>query len=885
MSNIEKERVKITRSNRGWKKWGPYLSERQWGTVREDYSADGSAWENFSFDQSRSRAYRWGEDGIGGLCDNKAFLCFNVSMWNEKDPFLKERLFGLTGHQGNHGEDVKELYYYLDSTPTHSYMKMLYKYPQSEFPYNELIYENRVRGKHEPEFELLDTGVFNDNRYFDVFIEYAKADMDDICIKITAWNRGPEKAKLHLLPTIWFRNIWSFSKDSYKPWMRSVSHGEILISHKEIGNYTLYYQGDGEVLFCENDTNHQAVYNHPPQEGFWKDGINDYVTFGKKSVNPQNKGTKASVRYMFDIEPGESAVVNLRLSNEKQLDPFADHPFIFKTRLREADIFFDEVAQGIEDPELRSIQRQAFGGMLWTKQFYYYDMTQWLEGDNGNEPPVARLHGRNKDWKHLNNMEIISMPDKWEYPWYAAWDLAFHCIPIAIIDPDFAKRQLILLLREWYMHPNGQIPAYEWNFSDVNPPVHAWACWRIYEIDRDLNCSRGDNKGDIEFLERIFHKLMLNFTWWVNRKDSEGHNIFEGGFLGLDNIGVFDRSNPLPTGGHLEQADATSWMAMYALNMLRISLELSKVNPVYQDTASKFLEHFLYIAGAISNTDKLARQGADLNLWDETDKFFYDVLHLPSGEYIPLKIRSIVGLIPMFAVETLEPQMAEKFPHFKRRLEWFLNYRPGLASLVSTRDVPHVGIRRRFSLLREDKLKALLKKMLDETEFLSPYGIRALSKYHLHNPYQFHTDHGTYTVKYLPGESDSGMFGGNSNWRGPIWFPVNYLIIESLMKYYEYYKEEVTVEYPEGSGRHMNLKQVAEELSKRLISLFLKDDNGRRPANGDHEKLHNDPHFRDYIMFYEYFHGDNGRGCGASHQTGWSGLVADLIHSHYRKKI
>lgn len=882
MSNIEKERVKITRSNRGWKKWGPYLTERQWGTVREDYSPDGSAWENFSFDMAKSRAYRWGEDGIAGICDNKQYLCFNVGMWNEKDPCIKERLFGLTGNQGNHGEDVKELYYYLDSTPTHSYMKMLYKYPHKEFPYDKLVQENGRRSKQEPEYELLDTGVFDDDRYFDVVVEYAKADMDDLVIRITAYNRGPEKAKIHLIPQAWFRNMWTFSKDSYRPNIWQGDEGQILFSHKDLGNYTLYYQGDPDLMFCENDTNHHKVYNHPPRQGYWKDGVNDYVVHKAKSINPEMRGTKVGLRYILDVKAGKHESVEIRISNEKHKDPFFDVPFILRSRQREADIFYDEVAKGIEDPELRMIQRQAFAGMLWTKQFYYYDVTQWLEGDNGNEPPPQRLHGRNKDWKHLNNMEIISMPDKWEYPWYAAWDLAFHCIPIAIIDPDFAKRQLILLLREWYMHPNGQIPAYEWNFSDVNPPVHAWACWRIYEIDRDLN----EGRGDLEFLERIFHKLMLNFTWWVNRKDSEGHNVFEGGFLGLDNIGVFDRSQPLPTGGHLEQADATSWMAMYALNMLRISLELSKENAVYQDTASKFLEHFLYIAGAIANTGKINKMNDnDLSLWDEKDKFFYDVLHTTTGEYIPLKIRSMVGLVPLFAVETLEPQMAERFPHFKRRLEWFLNYRPGLASLVSTRDVSHVGIRRRFSLIREDKLKAILKRMLDESEFLSEYGIRALSKFHKDNPYEFHTDHGTYSVNYQPGESDSGMFGGNSNWRGPIWFPMNYLIIESLMKFYEYYKDEVTIEHPTGSGIKMNLKQIAEELSKRLISLFLKNEDGRRPVFGDQEKLQKDPHFKDYILFHEYFHGDNGKGLGASHQTGWSGLVADLIHSHYRKKI
>jgi hypothetical protein len=875
MSNFEKDRVVATRSNRGWKKWGPYLSERQWGTVREDYSPYGSAWEYFSFDQARSRAYRWGEDGIAGICDYKQFICFAVSMWNEKDPFLKERLFGLTGNQGNHGEDVKEYYYYLDSTPTHSYMKMLYKYPQCEYPYTNLVLENKIRTKQDPEYDLMDTGVFNENRYFDVFTEYAKADMEDICIRITVHNRGPETAKIHLLPTIWFRNFWSFLDGNYKPSIVADHDNKMLhIEHKDWGEYYLYYDGKPDLLFCDNETNHEAVYGHKHTKGYWKDGINNYVVNHKKTINPEQKGTKASVRYQLTVEPGSSKEIRLRLSDARLKDAFEDFNFIFKSRIRDADVFYEEVARGLDNEEMKKVQRQALAGMLITKQFYYFDVSLWLKGDRGNMPPRERLHGRNKDWKHLNNMEIISMPDKWEYPWYAAWDLAFHCIPLAIVDPDFAKRQLILLLREWYMHPNGQIPAYEWSFSDVNPPVHAWATWRVYEIERDMH-----GKGDMQFLERVFHKLMLNFTWWVNRKDSEGHNIFEGGFLGLDNIGVFDRSAPLPTGGKIEQADGTSWMAMYSLNMLRISLELSKNNSAYEDTASKFLEHFLYIAGAIANLS-----GGGLNLWDEDDQFFYDVLHTTDGEYIPLKVRSMVGLIPLFAVETLEPELIERFPHFKRRLEWFLNYRPELASLVSEREIAHVGVRRRFSLLRSERLQAVLKRMLDETEFLSEFGIRALSKFHKDHPYEFPTQDQIYSVSYNPGESNSGMFGGNSNWRGPIWFPVNYLIIESLIKFYDYYGDEFTIEHPTGSGNVMNLKQIAEELSKRLINIFLKDEHGNRPVYGEREKLQKDPHFSEYILFYEYFHGDKGKGMGASHQTGWTGLVADLIHSRYKNK-
>ncbi len=876
MSNVEKDRVSLTKSNRGWKKWGPYLSERQWGTVREDYSPDGSAWEYFSFNQSRSRAYRWGEDGIMGLCDYKQFICFGVSMWNEQDPFLKERLFGLTGNQGNHGEDVKEYYYYLDSTPTHSYMKYLYKYPQTRYPYEDLIVENHIRGREQPEYELIDTGVFNDNKYFDVFTEYAKSDTEDICIRITIHNRGTEPAPIHLLPTIWFRNFWSFLEGDYKPTITAGTNKMLHVEHKDWGLYHLHYDGNPELLFCDNETNHEKVYGHEPTEGYWKDGINDYVVDGlKNKVNPDQTGTKASLRYAYVVEPGKPKEIRLRLSEVPQKNAFDDFDHVFKARIKEADTFYNEIAGNLQDKELKNIQRQAFAGMLMTKQFYYFDVSIWLKGDSATStPPDQRRYGRNKDWKHLNNMEIISMPDKWEYPWYAAWDLAFHCIPLAVVDPDFAKRQLILLLREWYMHPNGQMPAYEWSFSDVNPPVHAWAAWRVYEIERDTY-----GKGDLNFLERVFHKLMLNFTWWVNRKDSEGHNIFEGGFLGLDNIGVFDRSSPLPMGGRIEQADGTSWMAMYSLDMMRISLELAKTNPSYEDTASKFFEHFMYIAGAIANLS-----GGGLNLWNEDDQFFYDVLNTHDGNYTPLKVRSMVGLIPLFAVETLEPERIDKFPHFKRRLEWFLDYRPELDSLVSTRKIPFMGIRRRLSLVRENRLRPILKRMLDETEFLSDYGIRALSKYHKEHPYEFPTEHYTYRVDYLPGESNTGMFGGNSNWRGPVWFPVNYMLIESLKKFHAYYQDEFKMEYPTGSGNELNLKQITDELSKRLIRIFTKDKKGKRPVFGDAEKFQNDPHFNDYILFYEYFHGDNGTGIGASHQTGWTGLVADLINSQYNVK-
>jgi len=853
-----------------WKRWGPYLTERQWGTVREDYSAGGNAWQYISHDAARSKAYRWGEEGIAGFCDQQQLVCFSLALWNGRDPFLKERFFGLTGTEGNHGEDVKECYYYLDSTPTHSYMKMLYKYPQREFPYRTLLEENQRRGKNEPEFELLDTGIFNDDRYFDVFVEYAKADAEDILLRIVAHNRGPEEAEIHIIPEIWFRNTWSQGNDSYKPEMRQTKNGVVEVHHRALAKRWLYYSAGGEGLFCENETNDKRLYGGNSRTQYSKDGINDFIVQKNESaINPKRSGTRAGIRYRITIPAKGQTVVQLRFSEKELEKPFADFESVFTKRLAEADEFYEQIQGDIDGEDERRIQRQAYGGMLWTKQFYYYDVTEWLKGDPAfPPPPKERLHGRNHEWIHLNNADIISMPDKWEYPWYAAWDLAFHCLPLAVVDPEFAKNQLVLLTREWYMHPNGQLPAYEWSFGDVNPPVHAWAAWRVYKIDMKLH----ESKGDRAFLERVFHKLLLNFTWWVNRKDAEGHNIFQGGFLGLDNIGVFDRSAQLPTGGHIEQADATSWMAMYSLNMMRIALELAEENPVYQDVATKFFEHFLYIAGATANV-----AGEGINLWDKEDEFFYDVLHLPGGEHIPLKVRSMVGLIPLFAVETLDADLLNRVPEFKQRLEWFLNYRPDLANLVSRWHEPGLGERRLLSLLRGSRMKRLLKRMLDESEFLSDYGVRALSKYHEQRPYEFHANGNTFSVKYVPGESDSGLFGGNSNWRGPIWFPMNFLIIESLQRFHHYYGDDFKIEYPTGSGKFITILEVADKLSRRLTRIFLRDKNGHRPVFGASEKLQNDPHFRDYILFHEYFHGDSGKGLGASHQTGWTGLIAKII--------
>lgn len=876
--NAEKNRLMQAREGKArWKKWGPYLTERQWGTVREDYSPHGTAWEYVSHDAARSKAYRWGEEGIGGICDEQQLLCFSLALWNGADPILKERLFGLTGNEGNHGEDVKEYYYYLDSTPTHSYMKMLYKYPQQEFPYARLVEENRRRGKNQPEFELIDSGIFDDNRYFDVFSEYAKASPEDILIQITACNRGSEKAILHLIPQIWFRNTWAWGNDDYRPRLSKSGENAVKIEHRDLGEMYLYTEGAPQLLFCENETNAQRLYGVNGAAGFYKDGVNEYLVQGnREALNPAATGSKAAAHYRLEVPAWRSVTIKLRLIASASKTPFTDFEDVFARRLKEADEFYGELQQDLHDEDARSVQRQAFAGMLWSKQFYYYDVAQWLNGDPAQPaPPPQRKNGRNKEWMHLNNADVISMPDKWEYPWYAAWDLAFHCIPLAMIDPDFAKEQLLLLTREWYMHPNGQLPAYEWAFGDVNPPVHAWATWRVYKIDGKMS-----GKPDLDFLERVYHKLLLNFTWWVNRKDAEGHNIFQGGFLGLDNIGVFDRSSQLPTGGHIEQSDGTSWMAMYCLNMMRIALELAVSKPIYQDMATKFFEHFLYIAGAMTNFG-----GSGINLWDEEDGFYYDVLHTPDGRLTPLKVRSMVGLIPLFAVETLEPDFLEKVPEFKHRLEWFLNYRPDLAGLVSRWQEPGLGERRLLSLLRGQRMKKLLKRMLDESEFLSEYGVRALSKFHQQHPYVFYADGQSFTVTYQPGESDSGLFGGNSNWRGPIWFPVNFLLIESLQKFHHYYGDDFKVEYPTGSGQYYTINEIANELGRRLSSIFLRDPNGRRAVFGDSEKFQNDPHFRDYPLFYEYFHGDSGRGVGASHQTGWTGLAAKLLQPRREERM
>ncbi|MBL7858608.1 MAG: glucosidase [Cyclobacteriaceae bacterium] len=866
----EKQRLIEDRDKvKKWRKFGPYLTERQWGTVREDYSAHGNAWEYISHDAARSRAYRWGEEGIGGICDDQQFLCFAIGLWNKKDPIIKERLFGLTGNEGNHAEDCKELYYYLDSLPTHAYMKMLYKYPHAEFPYALLVEENKKRGKLDQEYELLDTGIFNNNRYFDVVIEYAKADDEDMLIKISVHNRGPEEASLHVLPQIWFRNTWAWGYDDTKPELYRDEDGCIKISHQKIGSYYLMAEGKPEALFCENETNTERLYQFE-KEGTFKDGINNYLIHGDHlAINAIPKGTKAAFNYDLTIPSGKSKTVKLRLSKKFQPDAFKTFTSIFKARLSDADEFYSDLQRNISDTDEKEIQRQAIAGMLWSKQFFYYEVSKWLKGDPAQPPPPPeRKKGRNHEWMHLHNADIISMPDKWEYPWYAAWDLAFHAIPIAMVDPEFAKHQMLLLTKEWYMHPNGQLPAYEWAFGDVNPPVHGWATWRIYKIDKKLQ-----GKGDRKFLEEIFHKLLLNFTWWVNKKDNNGNNIFQGGFLGMDNIGVFDRSAHLPTGGHIEQSDGTSWMAMFTLNMLRMSLELAKENPTYQSLATKFFEHFLYIAGAMAN---IGGNGG-INLWDEEDEFFYDVLHTADDQRIKMKVRSMVGLIPLFAVEVLDQEVFDTMPEFTERLQWFLENRPDLANLISRWGEKGKNQRHLLSLLRGHRMKRLLKRMLDETEFLSEYGVRALSRQHLDNPYRFHVNGAEFSVKYAPGESETRIFGGNSNWRGPIWFPVNYLLIESLQRFHHYYGADFKLEHPTGSGNMKTLKEIANELSQRLINIFKKDPSGKRPVFGHYEKFQHDEHFRDHILFYEYFHGDNGRGVGASHQTGWTGLVAKLI--------
>jgi len=862
------------RRQKHWKRWGPYLSERAWGTVREDYSPHGTAWEYFPHDHARSKAYRWNEDGLAGICDRHQMICFALALWNGRDPILKERLFGLTGNEGNHGEDVKEYYYYLDSTPTHSYMKYLYKYPQSEFPYRQLVEENRRRGRKDLEYELIDTGVFDDDRYFDVVVEYAKASPEDMLVRIQVVNRGPDPAELTVLPTIWFRNTWSWGLDVRRPRMKA---GEpvngmsvVEFTHDYYGRRRLLCEGGPTLLFTENETNTRRLYGDRAGARYVKDSFHDYVIRGdKEAVNPDRVGTKAAAHYVLAVAPGASKTICLRFSDEEDDARFTPVAFeaTFRQRIEEANEFYDSLAPSGLSEDARRVQRQAFAGLLWSKQFYHFDVSRWLKGDPGMpEPPRERLRGRNADWTHLYNADVISMPDKWEYPWYAAWDLAFHCIPLALVDPTFAKDQLVLMLREWYMHPNGQIPAYEWAFGDVNPPVHAWAAWRVYKIEKKRKGS-----GDRLFLERVFHKLLLNFTWWVNRKDAEGKNIFQGGFLGLDNIGVFDRSAPLPTGGHIEQSDATSWMGMYCLNMLSIALELARENRAYEDVASKFFEHFVYICRAMNNIG-----GEKIELWDREDGFFYDVLHLPDGKTLHMKVRSMVGLIPLFAVETLDSDLVDSLPRFKHRMQWFIENRPDFSAHVETQSHDG-GVRRFLSLVNRHRLRSVLRYMLDEEEFLSPYGIRALSRYHKDRPYVLSVMGREYRVDYEPAESGTGLFGGNSNWRGPIWFPVNYLLIESLQKFHYFLGDTYTVEYPTGSGRKIALNEVAAELSRRLTHLFLLDRHGRRPVFGGTERFQRDPHWRDAVPFYEYFHGDNGAGIGASHQTGWTGLVAKLI--------
>jgi hypothetical protein len=879
---LTKEEIRLAESRtrkQHWKRWGPYLSERAWSTVREDYSSHGNAWEYFPHDHARSRAYRWNEDGLAGISDRRQLICFALALWNERDPILKERIFGLTGNEGNHGEDVKEYYFYLDSTPSHSYMKYLYKYPQAEFPYAKLVEENRRRDKRQPEFELLDTGVFDDDRYFDVFVEYAKADVEDILIKITITNRGPEAANLRVLPTVWFRNTWSWGNHARRPKLRKAYPAPNPVIELNLSplNQTqsdtrwLHCEGSPELLFTENETNARRLFGTENYSPFVKDGINDNVVHdAKEAVNPEQVGSKAAAHYKMSLGSGEAVVIRMRLADSdfKGTSAFGTFDDAFALREREADEFYATVIPQDLSADAQNVMRQGFAGMLWSKQFYHYVVKDWLRGDPDNpRPPEERRKGRNHQWTHLYNADVISMPDKWEYPWYAAWDLAFHCIPLALVDPDFAKEQLTLMLREWYMHPNGQIPAYEWALGDVNPPVHAWAAWRVYKIDK-----KRTGRGDREFLKRIFHKLMLNFTWWVNRKDAEGMNIFQGGFLGLDNIGVFDRSAPLPTGGYLEQSDGTSWMAMYTLNLLAIALELAKEEPCYEDMASKFWEHFIYIAHAMSHRGRNC-----IGLWNEEDGFFYDVLKLPDGSQFPMKIRSMVGLIPLFAVETLEPEVLDRLPDFKRRLEWFIDNRPDLTESFAGMRSTRIGERRLLSIANQDQLRRILKYMLDEREFLSPYGIRALSQFHRENPYSLQVNGTEHRVDYEPGESTTAVFGGNSNWRGPIWFPVNFLLVESLQKFHHYLGNDFRVEFPTGSGNMKTLWDVAGELSRRMTNIFLRDEKGHRPVFGNLERFQTDRHWRDLLLFHEYFHGDSGSGVGASHQTGWTGVVTKLM--------
>jgi hypothetical protein len=857
-----------------WRKWGPYLSERQWGTVREDYSDSGNAWDYFTHDQARSRAYRWGEDGLAGISDDRQLLCFALALWNGRDPIVKERLFGLTNSEGNHGEDVKEYYFYLDSTPTHSYMKYLYKYPQAAYPYDDLVKTNRGRGRNAFEYELLDTGVFDQDRYFDVFVEYAKAAPEDVLVQITVENRGPEPATLHVLPTLWFRNVWSWGGEGPRPMLRqsAAAAGERVIaaSHPDLGERFLACEGAGALLFTENETNTQRLVGVPNRTPYVKDAINEYVVHGRqRAVNPEGTGTKAAAHYVLTVGAGGSRTLRLRLSDVAPAAsrPFADFDALLQARRREADEFYASVIPASLPADATNVMRQAIAGMLWSKQFYYYDVDRWLT-EHGADPFNPRRRApRNDHWHHMYNADVISMPDKWEYPWYAAWDLAFHVLALSLADEDFAKVQLNLMLDDQYLHPSGQLPAYEWNFGDVNPPVHAWSTIFTYRLEQ---ARRG--QGDLDWLERSFHKLALNFTWWVNRKDRAGSNAFEGGFLGLDNIGVFDRSAPLPTGGYLEQADGTAWMALFCQNMVEIAGELARHRPAFLEMGLKFVQHYLWIASAMMHA------GSNIGMWDEEDGFFYDVLRLPDGSAQRLKVRSMVGLLPLCAVTWFDGKLLEQYPELRQRLRDFLEARPELRTFIHDPGRPGYAGRRLAAVLNETRLRRVLATMLDENEFLSPYGIRSLSRHHAEHPYVFHVGGQDYRVSYLPAESDSGMFGGNSNWRGPIWMPVNGLIIRALLQYFGYYGKEFTVECPTGSGRYMTLYEVAEEITRRLASIFLRDAHGRRPVYGGSAKFQQDPHWRDLLLFYEYFHGDNGAGLGANHQTGWTGIVARGMH-------
>jgi hypothetical protein len=850
----------------GWRRWGPYPSDRQWGTVREDYSADGSAWDYFPHEHSRSRCYRWGEDAIAGFSDDQLLWCLGLALWNGQDRIIKERLFGLTNDEGNHGEDVKELYFYTDATPTHSYMRMLYKYPHQAFPYADLLAENARRDQSQPEYEILDTGVFDDGKSFDVTVEYAKAGPDDVLMRITVRNRADHAASLHMLPHLLARNTWSWDEGIVKPELR-LNGDRVEARHPQTGPLSLCIDRPAEWLFCENETNVRLLYG-TDAPGPFKDGINDYLVHSDAGAVRRDAGTKAAAHVHLDLPAQGSAVLRLRLRPLESTGPaFADFDQVFALRLQEADAFYAALQHGITDADARLVQRQALAGLIWSKQFYYFDIRRWLHGDPTQPPPpAARLEGRNADWQHLNNAHVVSMPDKWEYPWYASWDLGFQAVSFALIDPDFAKSQILLLLRDRYMHPNGQKPAYEWSFGDANPPVHAWAAWRVFQMDKALT-----GRSDHSFLRRVLHKLLLNFGWWVNREDSLGRNIFQGGFLGLDNIEIFNRSAPLPTGGSLDQADGTAWMASYALNMMRIALELACEDPAYQDIATKFFEHFLYISEALSNA------GKGSGLWDEQDSFFYDMLCLPDGRTVPLRVRSIVGLIPLMAVQVLEPEMLARVPDFAERMRWFLEHRPDLASLTSLWSDPGRGERRLLSLLRGHRTKALLSRMLNEAEFLSDYGVRSVSKFHEAEPYVFEHSDQLFEVGYLPAESNSKLFGGNSNWRGPIWMPINYRLIEALHEFHRYYGDEFTVEFPTGSGAMLSLAQVAEQLARRLVALSMKDPDGKRPVMAAYPRLQADPESDDLVLFHEYYHGDNGRGVGASHQTGWSAAVALLL--------